>query len=488
VHDINTDNCFQLTEDVQEQVGAVWGTTPFSITESFEITAEIYLGEKDHDGADGLAFVIQNELGYDQALHRGGGIGYMGLSEYFAVEVDTFWNTGIASDIEEDHIYARSKMMGYTDAVALTNGQVEDGLMHDFKVAYVLNDSLTVSLDNAVIYTASNVDIQAQFVGGTTTAYFGFTAATGHLSNVHKVCNIDFGGPAPDTPAPAVPDVPVPVTAAPVPATAAPVPATPAPVPATPAPVPVTAAPVPAATDSPTAAPTFQSVESLFCENFAVHANTAVTFGGDLTKRSIITGGDLGSWTGITGSDTNLDLTDGVIIGGIGVQPADVTGASRAFGARKVTRHTEMMVPKGDAKVLPAANTGIGDGYNGGFYTPGNYRSDSTFIFPLSDPIITLDGGNDPDAKWNFHALTSMTTCEGCEVRLINGAKAENVLWTFGAALTLGADSTIQGSVTAGTSITMGEGSEIHGCALAQTTVVFSLGGTVHTNLGYEKR
>jgi hypothetical protein len=62
-------------------------------------------------------------------------------------------------------------------------------------------------------------------------------------------------------------------------------------------------------------------------------------------------------------------------------------------------------------------------------------------------------------------------------VILINGAKAENFLWTLGTAATLRAGSVVEGSILAGTAIAFKSGSELRGCALAQTSVTFETAG-----------
>jgi hypothetical protein len=428
-------NCFQLTDDLYKQVGAVWGATPFSLLDPFDISAKLYFGLKDLDGADGIAFVIQNQLGNSAAEHKGGGLGYMGLGEYFAAEVDTFQNPGFSTDIEEDHIDVSTRTLsasgpkGYGIAKpANAAGNVEDGTWHDFRVTYDLEKvKVYFGTGTDPVYTSEAINIRNEFAG--TEAYFGFTAATGHLHNVHKVCNINFG----------------------------------------------TATPV---LDLPEAEPEPEedSVESLLCENFAAHANTAITFAAPTTGRKAeIFGGDIGSWTGVTGSAANLDLEAGYeIVGGIGVN-----GASTAFGQQKVLEWQDSMVINTGATLLP-------DTFIHGTFTAGEYRSGSTFIFALDRPTIYLDGESTSglsDSKWHFQAGSAMTTCAGCKIELINGAQAKNVLWSFGTALTLGANSILEGSVTAGSSITMGMDSEIRGCALAQTAITLDNSAIINRNV-----
>lgn len=66
----------------------VWGKEKVDITRSFQLEALVNLGNRDGNYADGMALVFQN-LG-NEILGSAVGYGYLGLSEYFAVELDTY--------------------------------------------------------------------------------------------------------------------------------------------------------------------------------------------------------------------------------------------------------------------------------------------------------------------------------------------------------------------------------------------------------------
>jgi hypothetical protein len=68
----------------------------------------------------------------------------------------------------------------------------------------------------------------------------------------------------------------------------------------------------------------------------------------------------------------------------------------------------------------------------------------------LASPQVYLDAGGDEDAVFIFNVGSTLTTCANSEIVLLNGAKKENVLWILGTALTMGADSTLVGTVLAG--------------------------------------
>jgi hypothetical protein len=111
------------------------------------------------------------------------------------------------------------------------------------------------------------------------------------------------------------------------------------------------------------------------------------------------------------------------------------------------------------------------------FY-PGTHRSGSAINFAYGT-VVTLDGNHEPNPEFLFIAGSTLVTAADTKFNLINGAKAENVLWVLGTAATLGARSVVEGSILAGTAITFGTQSVLHGCALAQSAVTFESGGSV---------
>jgi hypothetical protein len=190
------------------------------------------------------------------------------------------------------------------------------------------------------------------------------------------------------------------------------------------------------------------------CNNFAVHARTTISFGGE--KSSIV--GDIGvsPGTSITG--------DYAIAPGGQVREADTEAASGFFDA-----FTAAMVQRSDETYWGVAAVEMG----GKTFTPGTYRAGSTIA--ITTPV-TLDG----EGSYLFQAGTTLDTAANTYFILKNGAKAENIIWAIGSAVTLGADSTLEGSILAGTAITFGTKTEVRGCAIAQSTVVFGSRGYVN--------
>ena len=67
--------CFRLTKASGFQKGSVWNTTLLDLSQSFELNTQLYFGATDANGADGLAFVLQN-YGTTALGEKGGGLGY----------------------------------------------------------------------------------------------------------------------------------------------------------------------------------------------------------------------------------------------------------------------------------------------------------------------------------------------------------------------------------------------------------------------------
>ena len=191
------------------------------------------------------------------------------------------------------------------------------------------------------------------------------------------------------------------------------------------------------------------------CGNFAVHAGTTITFDGGFTT---IDEGDIGV------SPVNA-ITGTPHFQGQGQIVADST----VFAAGVLIDHAAAMAVRSESMAIE-----IG----GETFYPGTYRSDS-FINIAYGTQVHLDAQGDQNAKFLFQAVSNLSTGAGSEIVLIDGAKAENVLWALGTAATLGAFSVLEGSIIAGTSITLGQRSELNGCAIAKAAVTFESAGHV---------
>jgi type VI secretion system secreted protein VgrG len=85
---------------------------------------------------------------------------------------------------------------------------------------------------------------------------------------------------------------------------------------------------------------------------------------------------------------------------------------------------------------------------------------------------LILDGGGDPNARFDFQIGSTLTTASLSSVTLINGANANNVYFQVGSSATLGTGTVFSGNILALTSITLTTDASIDGRALARNGAV----------------
>ena len=220
-------SCVQLTSTTNDQRGCAWdlnSTLNFASNFSFDFT--VNLGNSDA-GADGMAFVMQNDpLGRCKCGTTGGSLGAGGISNSVVVEIDTYINyedrddfssgfIGCSGAEEPDHLdiwfngninpdldfdcdaTGAGERPATPSAVRLQNGgsnyNIENGSNHILRIAWNSGTStLTARVMNVALSTTYGT-ITSTFnpmtVFGTNTPYFGFTASTGGLNNNQSFCN-----------------------------------------------------------------------------------------------------------------------------------------------------------------------------------------------------------------------------------------------------------------------------------------------------------
>jgi hypothetical protein len=183
------------------------------------------------------------------------------------------------------------------------------------------------------------------------------------------------------------------------------------------------------------------------CEDFALMAGTAATCAGAPTCEIL---GNIGvsPGTSITG---NFDAV-----------PIDATECA-ADGLAALT--SGFMKSGNVGKLMDTGEMG------GVTFTSGVYTIGTALTVALTNPTVYLDAQDDENAVFIFVAGTTLTTCAGSNIVLLNGARADRVYWVLGTALTMGADSSLKGTVLAGTAITIGTNGNICGRAIAQSAV-----------------
>lgn len=196
----------------------------------------------------------------------------------------------------------------------------------------------------------------------------------------------------------------------------------------------------------------------------------------------------------ILASAAITNIPSSIITGDVGLTPdtgANITGFSTPATCPEVVGHVYAVDASGPACALVNATllsnaktdalaafvnaTGAGRGtptpistnLAGLTFYPGLYQS-LTSIDLSAGGILTLDAQGDPNAVFVIRSATSINTLSTSQVVLSGGAKASNVFWTAGSAITLGTSSIMKGSMLAGTAITLQTGANLQGRALNQ--------------------
>lgn len=193
--------CIMLTPDERYAEGIAYSTTMLNLNGYFEITFDIYLGDKDSLGADGITFVIHNDSrAYDAFGTYGEGMGYGRFNASFAsgnfiapsvaVEFDTYQNRN-QNDPPSDHVAYLENGSSFHETYWNNNDpnyNLEDDRLHDFRFRWDPESmEITVFLDGNIVYQGQRNLVRDVF-NGQTQVIWGFTASTGMKYNLQYFC------------------------------------------------------------------------------------------------------------------------------------------------------------------------------------------------------------------------------------------------------------------------------------------------------------
>ena len=222
-------SCTTLTSSTNNQRGCVWDVnSTLNLLSPFSYDFTVNLGASDA-GADGMAFVIQNDpKGRCACGTAGGSLGAGGISNSLIVEIDTYLNyedrddfntnfigCGGAEDPDHLDLWFNGNVNPSLDAdcnttsagerpvtgtaVRLqnpvgTNYNIENGANHILRIGWVPGSPGTFTariLNTALTTTFATISttLAPLTLFGTNTPYFGFTASTGGLSNQQTIYN-----------------------------------------------------------------------------------------------------------------------------------------------------------------------------------------------------------------------------------------------------------------------------------------------------------
>lgn len=169
---------------------------------------------------------------------------------------------------------------------------------------------------------------------------------------------------------------------------------------------------------------------------------------------------------------TNTGLT--VVNGDVGVSPGtsitgfptgSATGSIRVNDGPAQQAHADLATAYGALAGEARTSTLTGQDLGSLILNQG------VFFFSSSAQLtgqLTLDGQGNANSKFHFQIASTLTTASNSSVRLINGAKVNNVFFQVGSSATLGTGTQFAGNILALTSITMNTGAtDLGGRALA---------------------
>ncbi len=183
-------NRIRLTSSVGGQAGGAFLTDPVLLgtAGSFASMFSFAVSNPSGDGADGLAFVLQNDPRGPSALGgNGGGIGLPGISPYVAV---------VFKDYQQPQLQIRTDTGGTVAAVNIPN--FEDGVARYCWVDYQgWSDVLSIYYSNnpsmpLVPTLQYTIDLGAYFADNM--PFAGFTAATGGEFATHEILAWELNG------------------------------------------------------------------------------------------------------------------------------------------------------------------------------------------------------------------------------------------------------------------------------------------------------
>ena len=207
-----TQHCFRVTEDKNSQLGAVWFDQKIDLSQAVNLEFNIFMGDKDNNGADGIGFVMHNDpRGLEALGDAGGGLGFGAhpsqggrkISPSVAVEFDT-WRNGQCrvqpnEDPQEDHttvVYNGDMCSPQFPPVRLkpnppyTNDNVEDNKCYNYRILWdPVSENLSLYIENTLVFSHTD-DVIDKVFGGETEVYYGFTGSTGGSRNEQTVCII----------------------------------------------------------------------------------------------------------------------------------------------------------------------------------------------------------------------------------------------------------------------------------------------------------
>lgn len=179
--------CWQITPPIGAQRGSIWSTQQIDLSQPFDIQWDLLFGYN-NGGADGIAFVLQNQ-GTNVLGGTGGSLSFGGIVPSLGIEFDTWQN---ATDPAQDHIgiqrdgsttHAAPNMI----AAPVALGNFEDGQYHAVRMVWNPTTQLLQVYYDCTLIISTNYNVIGIF-NGNPMVYWGFVGATGGAVNDQRAC------------------------------------------------------------------------------------------------------------------------------------------------------------------------------------------------------------------------------------------------------------------------------------------------------------
>ena len=217
-------NALMITPAQNGQAGSAWFQSQQSVTSGFLTTFEFRITPTG-SGADGMTFIVHDDVAGTAALAQGGGsLGYTSqplvptntMANLLVVELDTYQNGGFG-DPDANHISvhliptipttANGADEYYSIGRVSPATNLSDGQVHTMCIRYVpgtldifLDDTAVPVLSVAFDFLTGGTNLTGNPIAGLNlpngTAYVGFTGGTGGLNQLNEILSWELGGPA----------------------------------------------------------------------------------------------------------------------------------------------------------------------------------------------------------------------------------------------------------------------------------------------------
>jgi gliding motility-associated-like protein len=200
------EGCYMITPSQNNVYGAIWSNTRIDLSQPQSFEFEIYLGNKDGNGGEGIAFLFQADpRGVNATGSSGGSLGFGSapggnrnnvITPSVAIELDTWNNVDVPADIDVDHttvVYNGEISSPEFAPVSISpsGANLENNRCHTYSIEWnPATQELKLYFDGNLRFTHRDNIINKVF-NGNTSVYYGFTGATGGGRNEQSVRIVD---------------------------------------------------------------------------------------------------------------------------------------------------------------------------------------------------------------------------------------------------------------------------------------------------------